>query len=207
MRPVSKRTILALVTIGPLAGCAYVAGGAIGGILGTGGSNSQNPPIPEPVSVLTPAVTQVDRVPMNYTLKAFWRMAQKVTLESGRKLSFYDICDGSEEYLNWNTKVSYDGGLSFPVTRALDWQLEKRTAVRAVVNLKKKAIFILAFQPYGVEQDKVMLTYNANGVTFKKTLAVPSGKVMIYAFDLSGVKASTKNPDKGHVTKAIMGTK
>lgn len=131
-----------------------------------------------------PDYANVDFEPMNYTLKAFWRMAQKVTLGGGRKLSFYDICDGTEEYLNWNTKVSYDGGKTFPVTRALDWQLEKRTAVRAVVNQKKNVIFILAFQPYGVEQDKVMVTYHAKGVAFKKTLSVPPGKVMIYAYDL-----------------------
>lgn len=134
----------------------------------------------------------VDMEPMNYTLKAFWRMGAKTTLASGRKLSFYDICDGTEEYLNWQTEVSYDGGKTYPETRAIDWQLAKKTAVRAVVNRKKKAIFILAFQPYGVEQDKIVVRYTGHGATFKQLLKVPAGKVMIYAFDLPGVRNTEK---------------
>lgn len=139
-----------------------------------------------------PSWGNLDLESMNYVLKAFWRMSAKATLESGKKVSFYDICDGTEEYLNWDTNVSYDDGKTFPVTRAIDWQLEKRTAVRAVVNCKKKVIFILAFQPIGVEQSKVVVKYNENGANFKKTLNVPAKKVMIYAYDLNGVKPVTK---------------
>lgn len=131
----------------------------------------------------------LDLESMNYVLKAFWRMSAKATLSNNRKLCFYDICDGTEEYLNWNTEVSYDGGKTFQKLRAVDWQYDQRTAVRAVVNRKKKAIFILAFQPYGAEQDKVVVRYTEHGAKFQQTLAVPPRKAMIYAFDLPGVKS------------------
>ena len=125
----------------------------------------------------------------NYALKALWRLAQPVTLENGQKLSFFDICDGNEEYLNWKTKVSYDNGKTFHETRALDWQYHKLTAVRAVVNPSKKVIFILAFQPYGVEQKSVMVRYEGPGCKFTKKLNVPAGQVVIQAYQLKGLVA------------------
>jgi hypothetical protein len=129
-------------------------------------------------------IGNVDRESITYSLKAFWRMAQKATLENGKRYSFYDICDGTEEYLNWNTQVSYDGGKTFKGIRALDWQWDKQTAVRAVVNHKKGVIFILAFQPYGVEQDKVVVKYKGNGVEFKKAIRVPANKFVMCAYEL-----------------------
>jgi hypothetical protein len=89
--------------------------------------------------------------------------------------------------LNWNTKVSYDGGKTFQQLRALDWQLQKRTAVRAVVNRKQAVIYIMAFQPYGVEQYQVVVKYDANGCQFQKKLDVPPGKVVLQAYCLTGL--------------------
>lgn len=131
-----------------------------------------------------PDYANVDFEPLNYTLKAFWRMAQKATLEDGRKVAFYDICDGTEEYLNWTGEVSYDGGRTFAGTRAIDWQYGKKTAVRMVVNKKKKVLFVLAFQPYGVEQDEVSIRYGSGARKLQKKIKVPKGKVVIQAFAL-----------------------
>ena len=135
-----------------------------------------------------PAYGNLDLESMNYVLKAFWRMAQKVTLENGKSYSFYDICDGREEYLNWNTQVSYDDGRTFAGVRAIDWQLDKKTAVRAVVNRKKQVIFILAFQPYGVEQSQVAVRYGEHGANFRQVIDVPARQVVIGAFELKGVQ-------------------
>lgn len=142
-----------------------------------------------------PSYGNVDRESVTYVLKALWRFAQPVKLEDGRKLSFYDICDSSEEYLNWNTKVSYDGKKTFQQLRALDWQLQKKTAVRAVVNRKKAAIFIMAFQPYGVEQNQVTVKYDVNGCKFQKTLDVPAGKVVIQAYSLPALSRKASVSD------------
>jgi hypothetical protein len=139
-----------------------------------------------------PAYGNLDLESMNYVLKAFWRMGQKVALENGKYYSFYDICDGNEEYLNWNTQVSYDDGKTFKGTRALDWQYEKKTAVRAVINRKKQVIFILAFQPYGVEKRQVIVRYNENGANFSHKIDVPAKKVVICAYELKGVKPLSK---------------
>ena len=136
-----------------------------------------------------PSYGNVDSEAYNYVLKALWRLAQPAKLEDGRKLSFYDICDGDEEYLNWNTNVSYDGGKSYQKLRALDWQLEKKTAVRAVVNRKKGVIFLMAFQPYGVEQNQVVVKYDMNGCKILKKIDVPVGKVVIQAYKLTGIHA------------------
>ena len=135
-----------------------------------------------------PAYGNLDLESMNYVLKAFWRMAQPVTLENGKRYSFYDICDGDEEYLNWNTQVSYDSGKTFSGARAIDWQFDKKTAVRAVVNRKKQVIFILAFQPYGVEQRRVLVKYEENGAKFRHAIDVPAKQAVIYAYELKGVK-------------------
>jgi len=121
----------------------------------------------------------VDREPYNYVLKTLWRVNQKVRLENGQALSFYDICDGTEEYLNWNTNVSYDGGNTFKQPRALDWQWDKLTTVRAVINRQKKAIFILAFQPYRVEQRQVTVRFEEGLSKFQKRIDVPPGKVVV----------------------------
>jgi hypothetical protein len=115
-------------------------------------------------------------------------MDQKVALENGKHFSFYDICDGTEEYLNWNGLVSYDDGKTFKGTRAVDWQYDKKTAVRAVVNRKKQVIFILAFQPYGVEQNQVVVKYNANGANFTQKINVPAKQVVMCAYELKGVR-------------------
>jgi len=131
-----------------------------------------------------PAYGNVDREAMTYVLKALWRLAQPAKLEDGRMRSFYDICDGTEDYLNWNSQVSYDGGKTFAQLRALDWQLQKKTAVRVVVNRRQGVIFIMAFQPYGVEQNQVTVKYDVNGCTFQKTLDVPAGKVVLQAYSL-----------------------
>ena len=134
-----------------------------------------------------PAYGNVDREAYNHVLKALWRLAQPARLEDGRNLSFYDICDGNEEYLNWNTKASYDGGRTFQQLRALDWQLQKKTAVRAVVNRKQAVIFIMAFQPYGVEQNQVIVKYDVDGCNFVKRLSVPPGKLVLQAYRLTGL--------------------
>lgn len=131
-----------------------------------------------------PDYGNVNREPMTYTLKAQWRLAQKVRVSATKQYSFFDICDGTEEYLTFNTEVSYDGGKSFVKSRALDWQREKRTAVRAVVNRAKGVLFILALQPYGVEQDSVVVRYQEGRTQFKKTLAVPPGKIVLNAYAL-----------------------
>ena len=131
-----------------------------------------------------------------YVLKALWRLAQPATLEDGRNLSFYDICDGSEEYLNWNGKVSYDGGKTFQQLRALDWQLQKKTAVRAVVNRKQAVIYIMAFQPYGVEQNQVIVRHDVDGCQFQKKLDVPQGTVVLQAYCLTGLAMDKTNIQK-----------
>lgn len=134
-----------------------------------------------------PKYGMVDREPYNYVLKSLWRMNQKIKLENGQALSFFDICDGTEEYLNWETTVSYDDGKTFRKTRALDWQLDKLTAVRAVINRQKKVIFILALQPYGVEQKQVIVRFQEGMYTFQKRVDVPAGKVVICAYALNGI--------------------
>lgn len=142
-----------------------------------------------------PNYGNVDREANNYVLKALWRLNQKVTLENGEKVSFYDICDGTEEYLTWHTNVSYDDGSTFKERRALDWQFDKLTAVRAVINRQKKVIFVLAFQPYGVEQKRVVFKFEEGGFNFKKTIDVPVGKIMLCGYKAAGLFAA-KPPTK-----------
>jgi len=138
-----------------------------------------------------PKYGRVDREPYNYVLKALWRLNQKVTLENGEKISFFDICDGTEEYLNWHTNVSYDSEKTFKEARALDWQFEKLTAVRAVINRRKKVVFVMAFQPYGVEQKQVTFKLNEGMYLFKKSIAVPPGKVVICAYKAPGLSSAS----------------
>lgn len=116
-------------------------------------------------------------------LHAQWRCSQKVQVQDGNQYSFFDICDDTEVYLNMNTEVNYGAG--YVKYRALDWALYQKTAVRAVVNLAKNVIFILAFQPYGVEQNSITIRYNLNGKNFIKTLTVPVGQLVIEAYNLS----------------------
>jgi hypothetical protein len=131
-----------------------------------------------------------------YTLKALWRLNQKVTLSDGRTLSFMDICDGTEEYLNQNTKVVYPNSTTITTLRALDWQITKHSPTRAVLNRAKNAIFVIAFQAYGVEDASIKFIYNDNNANINETIALPTGKIIIKAFPLisnTGV-GSTVNP-------------
>jgi hypothetical protein len=118
-----------------------------------------------------------------YSLHAMWRLAQKVQLESGAQYSFFDICDGSEIILNAETEVNYGAG--FVKYKATDWSKYQKTPVRAVVNLAKNVIFILAFQAYGAEQNSVTVRYNQNSKNFSKTITVPTGELVIQAYSLS----------------------
>jgi len=118
-----------------------------------------------------------------YSLHAMWRLAQKVQLESGAQYSFFDICDGSEIILNSETEVNYGAG--FVKYKATDWSKYQKTPVRAVVNLAKNVIFILAFQAYGAEQNSVTVRYNQNSKNFSKTITVPTGELVIQAYSLS----------------------
>lgn len=140
-----------------------------------------------------------------YTLKALWRLAQKVNLSNGDQYSFFDIADGTEIYSNESTKVIYPtintntNGIITTTTntnktisqiRALDWQILKHTPVRAVVNVRKKVVFVLAFQAYGVEDDLVTFIYNENGADINETFRVPIGKIVIKAFPFTNTKVS-----------------
>jgi len=65
--------------------------------------------------------------------------------------------------------------------------LQKKTAVRAVENRTQGVIFIMAFQPYGVEQNQITMKYDVDGCKFEKTLDVPPGKVVLQAYCLVGL--------------------
>ena len=120
----------------------------------------------------------------NYTMKAMWRLSQKLTITPNISYSFFDICDGTEIYLNIDTEVSYDGGINYLKQRALDWQINQKSPVMAVVNLKKNVIAICALQAYGVEQNSVIVRYTQNGRNFNQTISIPSNKISIYIYDL-----------------------
>ncbi len=123
----------------------------------------------------------VDFEPNNYMLKSLWRLNQKVNL-GGKSYSFMDICDGHEIYLNEKTRGSWDGGVNFRSYDPLDWQVEKKTPMVAVVNNAKKVGFVLAFQAYGVEQDKLIFEYKESGADVVLNLDVPADKVVIRGF-------------------------
>ena len=131
-----------------------------------------------------PTIGNQDYEPYVYTMKAMWRLAQKVTVAPNIAYSFLDICDGNEIYLNIDTEVSYDGGTNFLKQRALDWQINQKSPVLAVVNLEKNIIAICALQAYGVEQDSATIRYNKNGRNFQQTISIPANKISIYMFDL-----------------------
>jgi hypothetical protein len=123
-----------------------------------------------------------------YTMKAMWRLSQKIPISSNKNYSFFDICDGDEIYLNYETEVSYDGGINFIKQRALDWQINQKSPVLAVVNLKKNIIAICALQAYNVEQDSATIRYNKNGINFQETILIPINKISIYMFDLGQIQ-------------------
>lgn len=118
-----------------------------------------------------------------YTKHALWRLGQKVQVEDGNQYSFFDICDDSEVYMNMNTEVNYGSG--YVKYKCTEWAMYQKTGVRAVVNLSKNVIFILAFQPYGNEQSSVTVRYNLNGKNFMKIITVPVGQIVIEAYNLS----------------------
>jgi hypothetical protein len=120
----------------------------------------------------------------NHTMKAMWRLSQKVAILPNISYSFFDICDGNETYLNIDTEVSYDGGTNFLKQRALDWQINQKSPVMTVVNLQKNSIAICALQAYGVEQNSAIVRYKLNGRNFEKTILIPSDKISLYIFDL-----------------------
>ena len=120
----------------------------------------------------------------NYTMKAMWRLSQKLTILPNVSYSFFDICDGTEVYLNIDTEVSYDGGTNYLKQRAIDWQINQKSPVMAVVNLTKNSIAICALQAYGVEQNTAIVRYKQNGRNFSQTISIPSDKISIYIYDL-----------------------
>ena len=126
----------------------------------------------------------VDFEPNNYMLKTLWRLSQKVNL-GGKSYSFMDICDGQETVLNEKTVGSWDGGTTFRTYNPLDWQVEKKTPMVAVVNNAKKVGFVLAFQAYGVEQNKLTFQYKESGANVSIDLNVPANKVIIKGFSWS----------------------
>lgn len=125
-----------------------------------------------------------DYEPYNYTMKAMWRLSQKISVTPTTTYSFFDICDGNEIYLNNETEVSYDGGINFIKQRALDWQINQKSPILAIVNLEKNIISICALQAYGVEQNSAIVRYNKNGKNFQHSISIPTNKVSIYMFDL-----------------------
>lgn len=123
----------------------------------------------------------------NYTMKSMWRLAEKLTILPNVAYSFFDICDGTEIYLNIDTEVSYDGGINYLKQRALDWQINQKSPVMAVVNLQKNIIAICGLQAYGVEQTSAIVRYNQNGRNFNQTILIPADIISIYLFDLGQI--------------------
>jgi len=129
-----------------------------------------------------------------YTLKALWRLNQKVTLNNGQSYSFNEICDGTEVYLNQTTKVVYDTNGLTTQYRALDWQILKKSPVRAVVNVSKNVVFVVAFQAYGVEQSQITFKLTDYGANISELIDVPAGKIVVRAFPLTGGTVPTPVP-------------
>jgi hypothetical protein len=139
-----------------------------------------------------------------YTLKALWRLNQKVTLSNGKQYSFAEICDGTEIYLNQNTPVIYptinttnDNSVitATPNTtnvvsklRALDWQILRHSPVRAVVNTKLNVVFVIAFQAYGVEDSQVTFRLTDYGADITDLINLDANKIIIKAYPLTGGK-------------------
>ena len=144
-----------------------------------------------------------------YTMKALWRMNQKVDLGNGKSYSFNEICDGSEIYLNELTKVVYPNSSEITQLRALDWQILRKTPVRAVVNVSKNVVFVVAFQAYASEQDRITFKLTDYGANISQVIDVPAGKVIVKAFPLNGniaqnntvlapsIVSSNNNPTNG----------
>lgn len=122
-----------------------------------------------------------------YTMKAMWRLSQKISVRPNEDYSFFDICDGSEIYVNDETEVSYDNGVNFIKQRALDWQINQTSPILSVVNLEKNIISICALQAYGVEQTTAIVRYIKNGRNFQQSISIPSNKISLYMFDLGQI--------------------
>ena len=123
----------------------------------------------------------------NHTMKAMSRLSQKLNIAPNVIYSFFDICDGNEIYLNIDTEVSYDGGINFLKQRALDWQINQKSPVMAVVNLQKNVIAICALQAYGVEQNSAIVRYKQNGRNFQQTILIPSDKISLFIYELGAI--------------------
>ena len=133
------------------------------------------------------SVLNADLDPYIYTMKALWRMNQKIDVGNGTSYSFNDIADGTEIYLNEKTKVVYPNSDVVTQLRALDWQILQKTPVRAVVNVAKNVVFVIAFQAYASEQDRITFKLTDYGANISQIIDVPAGKVVVKAFPLTGV--------------------
>ena len=133
-----------------------------------------------------------------YFHKGLWTLAQKVKLSDGREFSFFDICDGSEIILLDSTKVIYPNSTAVQQLTALEWQLNKRSPVRAVVNKTLNVVFVLAFQAYAAEDSQVTFVYNEDGNNVSEIIQIPANEVVIRAFPLSNSSVAaptiTSNP-------------
>ncbi|MFC0182505.1 hypothetical protein ACFFJX_08010 [Pseudarcicella hirudinis] len=97
------------------------------------------------------------------------------------------MLDANTEFLRWNTKVSYDSGSTFVQYKAPEWQINQKTAVRAIVNRPKNLIAIYAVQPYGVEQSSVIVKYDQNGYNWQRQIDVRAGVNELYIFKLNDI--------------------
>ena len=139
-----------------------------------------------------------------YTLKALWRLNQKVNLGNGQALSYNEICDGRQIHLNQLTKVVYPGASAVTQLRALDWQILKKTCVRAVVNVAKNVVFVIAFQAYGVEQNQITFKLTDYGANISQVIDVPVGKIVVKAYPLTGgTGTETTNVTPPSITKNV----
>ena len=109
------------------------------------------------------------------------RLSEKCTA-GGKTSSFYDIIDGNHTYLKERTKGSWDGGATFRSYEPIDWQVDKKSPMVAVVNNAKRIGFVLAFQSYGVEQDKLTFVYDENGANVKFDIDIPKDELVIEMF-------------------------
>lgn len=131
-----------------------------------------------------------------YTLKAHYQLSRKINIVggAGAKYSFFDICDGTEEYLWKNTKVIYPNSTAVQQLTGLDWQINKRTAARAVENVALRCVFLLAFQPYGCEDNQITFVYDRHGADIHDLIDVPAGKFVIKAYSFDAGQQTTTPP-------------
>lgn len=123
-----------------------------------------------------------------YTMKAAYQLSRKIVVKNGGGVaySFYEICDGTEEYLLWNTKVIYPNSSSVQQLNAVAWQVNRRSPVRAVVNKNLNVVFVLAFQAYGAEDSTVTFVYNDDGANVLEVINIPANTYVIAAYALVG---------------------